>query len=279
MHCKVGLCVIDSATNQIIVLKRSTPYNDSLKTNSGGFVEEYCIPRGGLKHENETYLECGIREFVEECQIFFSEFYILPETFDLRWSDPPHKIWQYKILFLLVSMKNHFPVLPLNVRAVTEKICEVVNNIELNEFYNECCCKKCKADVEVRYIQPKVVKVTIPDSVVALAKTNSLEANNIPVSVQNQILMSKNLSSLMESNKSLRIFRKDIKKFHNIKRENIYMMIMHVRNYYILMNKRLKLYSSSNYADFFIFIERLLFIYKIHNVIAKSKPYTNSEQQ
>lgn len=263
MNQKIGLFVIDKCTNQTIILKRSTPYNDSICTPQDGFVEEYCIPRGGLKHENETDLECGIREFIEECQIFFSEFYILPETFNLQWRDPPNKLWKYKILFLFVSMKNSFPIQPFNVRIISDKICSMIRNINYNSFYKISDCEECFLKYKIPCIKTIMAHVEIPQHLIDMATNNYMKINNVPENLQRQILNSKNVSSLIENHKFLKPFRKDIKKIQGIRRENIYKIVMVLQNYYTLMNTRLKLYSESNYLDFFKFIDNILVTYKI----------------
>lgn len=263
MHQKVGLFVIDRATNQTIILKRSTPYNDSVNTYQDGFVEEYCIPRGSLKHENESELECGIREFIEECQLFFSEFYILPETFELEWRDPPNKLWKYKIFFLLVSIKHSFSVLPFNVRLISDSICNIIRDIDFSTSIIPAECKECILKYNKQCMKPTMTHVQIPKSIIHDAMSNPMNINKIPEDLQRQILINTNLTSLIDNNKILKPFRKDIKKIQGIHRENIYKIIMTINNYIILMNKRLKFYFSSNYVDFFIFIEKILLTYSL----------------
>lgn len=263
MHQKVGLFVIDKSTNQTIILKRSTPYNDSVIESHCGFVEEYCIPRGSLKHDNESELECGIREFIEECQLFFSEFYILPETFNLEWRDPPDKLWRYKIFFLFVSMRHSFSVLPFNVRLISNTICSMVREIDFTKSITHSSCSECKLKYNIQCTKPAITYVKIPNSVVNLASHNPMHINKIPDYIQQQMLINTNLTHLIDNHKFLKPFRKDIKKLQGIHRENIYKIIMTINNYIVLMNKRLRLYSTSNYADFFIFIERLILSYNI----------------
>lgn len=264
MHRKIGLFVIDKTTKQTIILKRSTPYNDSTYVvQQDGFVEEYCIPRGGLKHEHESELECGIREFIEECQIFFSEFYILPETFNLQWRDPPNKLWKYKILFLLVSMKDSFTVLPFNVRLISDKICTMIREIDFSNSIVTSNCNECITKFNVTCVKSAITHVKIPHSVIYEATNNQLNMNKIPQKLQHKILVNRNLSSLIENHKILKPFRKDIKKIQGIQRENIYKMIMPVNHYILLMNNRLKLYANSNYMDFFIFLRKLILTYNI----------------
>lgn len=261
-HQKIGLFVIDKDTKQTIILKRSTPYNDSVKTLDGGFVEEYCIPRGNLKHDNETDLECGVREFIEECQLFFSEFYIIPETFDLEWRDPPNKLWKYKIFFLFVSMKHSFSVLPLNVRYISSTICSMIRDIDFTKSIEQSECKECLRKYNIQCMKSAITHVKIPINIIHIAATNTI--NKIPENIQRHILTNKkNLSAFIDKNKILKPFRKDIKKIQGIQRENIYKMIMHINDYMQLMNKRLKYYTTSNYRDFFVFIQKISVTYDI----------------
>lgn len=248
---RVGLFVIDKTTNQTIILKRSVPYIDSLNCDilENGFVEEYCVPRGSIKHNNEVDIQCGIREFIEECQLFFSEFFILPESFELTWQDPPQKVWSYKILFLSVSMEHIFPILPFNVKIVSDKIRNMLTEIKF----------------PVSYLSPSSslknhakIFIKIPDFIIHIAMHNPLNDKNVPMQIQKQILI-KNWSALAEHYKLLKPFRKDIKKLHGIQRENIDKIIIDIPSYIYLMIERLQFYFKSNYLDFFNFINYLIF--------------------
>lgn len=100
-----GLCVLDVKRKKIIVLKRKIPYDGSVPDDSGRFVEQISIPRGGAL-DNENLFRCAKREFFEETRFKLKSMEYLDETFNLYWCDPQSKKWEYTIFFAVASLKS-----------------------------------------------------------------------------------------------------------------------------------------------------------------------------
>lgn len=118
---------------EIYFLNRIKPYiidNDNNDNSNNNFdektnkfrnyVEKYCVPRG-VKTSNESFLECAVREFMEETNIFFNEVIILKDHFLLEWYDPPNVLWQYKIFVGFVDDLTRFSVRYCDKKKIVEQ--------------------------------------------------------------------------------------------------------------------------------------------------------------
>lgn len=117
---RVGLLLYDPGIRQLFILKRKKPYGLSGKnvsivdrpiwrtneksssSSSGGFVEQYFIPRG-IVNKNETFQTAAVREFFEETRQIPTMLILTGQQFVLYWNDPIEKQWTYTILFGLAS--------------------------------------------------------------------------------------------------------------------------------------------------------------------------------
>lgn len=113
-----GLLAFDRQKQLVLVLKRVTPYavNQKWRSRPSHFIEQYHIPRGQQSSPLEPLKTCAIREFIEETNIFMKTFDILPDTFELRWEDPPGVEWTYTIFFMACSLE------PKNLLSICENV-------------------------------------------------------------------------------------------------------------------------------------------------------------
>lgn len=70
------------------------------------FIEEIQVPRGRCE-KDETLLNCAIREFMEECGIYFKSIHFLTEAYRLQWEDIGYGQWEYKIFFGIASFNSN----------------------------------------------------------------------------------------------------------------------------------------------------------------------------
>lgn len=270
MRSRAGLFVIDLWEKKTIILKRTLPYKDSECFAADGFVEEYCIPRGEVKHNHETDIECGIREFIEECGVFFSKFVIIPEFFNLEWCDPPQKNWRYVIRVLLVSMEDIFEIAPLNIVGVSRAICDMVRDV-----YRQKRCRD-QGAVQIRLlpqifreiplVTPASVFVELPAELVAKSLVTVYNCDRLRRMIKNKLWESTSELVLLKnrdrgSRSAAQPKSDDIKKLRAIQFEYVSNRSMRLKEYETLVRRRLKFYHSSNYNKFFNFLKNILVRY------------------
>ncbi|AMB48654.1 ADP-pyrophosphatase-like protein [Glossina pallidipes salivary gland hypertrophy virus] len=244
-----GVFIFEKTTSSVFILKRTLPYKNSIISDNNTFIEQYSLPRGKYLSKNEPTLICGIREFMEECGVFFKKFEIFPKTFKLWWHDPINIHWEYEISIIIVYINDIF--------TFNESYCSSLLNIirtELNNYY-----PLLKYNDDFKVINYYKSKKCISLDLNKIIKNGYLK--NVKFQNHDNIFKIINKNNKSTSSTHARVF------------ENIEAYLVKIKIYFILIRKQLKLYHSSNYIEFLNFISKKIWV----NIKPQNKPASHWE--